>query len=209
MASTSEQHVTRWIPAYHDGELPERERQRLEGHLATCPACRAELTALQQLSTVFQTDTLAAAPATAAFTRAVVSRLGPQPRRWTWQQALQWGWQAAPLAIIVAWAAIQTILTVMAGLWLANAGLFPGFSLPTWLLAWLAFWLPLTGAGGGLLSQALGAVPGWLSSLTIVVDLLLLNLALTGGCLALLSGWLAGWWSLRRRDALRNIADNE
>jgi predicted anti-sigma-YlaC factor YlaD len=206
MASTSEQHVTRWIPAYHDGELPERERQRLEGHLATCPACRAELTALQQLSTVLQTATIAAAPATAAFTQAVVARLTSQPRRLTWRRALQWGWQAAPLAVIAGWAAIQAILTVVAGLWLANAGLFPGFSLPTWLLAWLAFWWPFTGAGGELLFQALGSAPGWLSGLTIVVDLLLLNLALTGGCLALLSGWLAGWWSLRQRNALPNTA---
>jgi hypothetical protein len=199
MASTSEPHVTRWIPAYHDGELPEQVRQRLEAHLATCPAFRAELAALQQLSAALQTATMAAAPATAAFTRAVVARLTSQPRRLTWRQALQWGWQAAPLTVIAGWAAIQAILTIVAGLWLANAGLFPGFSLPAWLLTWLAFWLPFTGAGGELLSQALGAVPGWLSSLTAIIELLLFNLALTGGCAVLLSGWLAGWWSLRQR----------
>ena len=38
---------------YHDNELPFGEQAALEGHLATCAACRQELIRLERLSVLF------------------------------------------------------------------------------------------------------------------------------------------------------------
>lgn len=42
------------LSAYLDGELDARARQRVAAHLATCPACSAQLERLQALSADFQ-----------------------------------------------------------------------------------------------------------------------------------------------------------
>ena len=41
------------VHAYHDGELPPLERQWVEVHLKTCPACARELEDLRRLSGLF------------------------------------------------------------------------------------------------------------------------------------------------------------
>ena len=45
------------LSAYHDGELPSEQRERVERHLAGCAACAADLEQYRRLSTL-----LAAAP---------------------------------------------------------------------------------------------------------------------------------------------------
>lgn len=206
MGSNIEQHVTRWLPAYHDGELPDPQRAHLEAHLATCSACRAELNALQQLSTVLQTASKTTMPGTTAdFTQAVVARLLPQPARLNWQQFLQWSWAAAPLLVIAGWAAVQAVLTVAASLLLAGSGLLAETGISAWLLTWISFWLPLPLTSGELLARLTRELPGWFAGLDVVVNLLLLNLALTGACIVLLIGWLAGWWSMRRYQVFSKL----
>jgi predicted anti-sigma-YlaC factor YlaD len=44
------EHVEHLLGAYHDGELPERIRKRVEAHLGDCPRCRDEASRLQTLS---------------------------------------------------------------------------------------------------------------------------------------------------------------
>ena len=41
------------ISAYHDGELPAAAARELEAHMASCPACTAELAELRELSRRF------------------------------------------------------------------------------------------------------------------------------------------------------------
>lgn len=47
-------HVHEWLAAYHDGELHGKALQQVENHLQECAACRAELRALQSLSTALK-----------------------------------------------------------------------------------------------------------------------------------------------------------
>ena len=44
---------TTQVGPYHDGELPTPDREEMEAHLATCPACSAELESLRRLSDRF------------------------------------------------------------------------------------------------------------------------------------------------------------
>lgn len=44
------EHIEYLLGAYHDGELPERARRRVEAHLRECPRCHGELARMQALS---------------------------------------------------------------------------------------------------------------------------------------------------------------
>ena len=41
--------IQRWLPAYPDGDLPSFWRERVRSHLQRCPACREELTGLEEV----------------------------------------------------------------------------------------------------------------------------------------------------------------
>ena len=49
-------HVIEWLAAYHDGELPAHRQHLVEKHLQDCPTCRAELEALEELSSFLKAD---------------------------------------------------------------------------------------------------------------------------------------------------------
>jgi anti-sigma factor RsiW len=44
------EHIEHLLGAYHDGELPERARKRVEAHLRECPRCREASSRLRVLS---------------------------------------------------------------------------------------------------------------------------------------------------------------
>ncbi len=50
--------ITKWLQAYHDGELSGRKRAQVEAHLPHCPACQAELAELETLSVLLNADPL-------------------------------------------------------------------------------------------------------------------------------------------------------
>jgi len=43
-------HVFEWLAAYHDDELTQYRQRQVEEHLQDCPTCRAELEAIEGLS---------------------------------------------------------------------------------------------------------------------------------------------------------------
>ena len=53
----------RQVSAYHDGELPEEERVRLEAHVARCASCARELEELRELSRALSGTHIPGAPA--------------------------------------------------------------------------------------------------------------------------------------------------
>lgn len=66
------------LSAYLDGELAAAEERAVEGHLATCPACRAELAGLR--SVVGRLRDLQRATPPAALGAAVARRVALEPR---------------------------------------------------------------------------------------------------------------------------------
>jgi anti-sigma factor RsiW len=112
-------HVIEWLAAYHDGELPSGRRGQVEEHLKDCQTCRAELEALQELSSLLKADPLPAHTPPERFTAQVQLRLphaslsqarqnGGRPPRWV---------LGVPLALIGVWAFLQ------AALWVTSATL--------------------------------------------------------------------------------------
>lgn len=107
-------HVEAELIAYLDGELSERERARVEAHLADCPRCQAELEELQALQDeVGATYDAALSPIELSYaaTQRIRERLQQAAERpgWWWQLRRNWGMLAqAALALVMIVAFVGT-----------------------------------------------------------------------------------------------------
>ncbi len=170
-------HMTEWLAAYYDGELHGSRLQQVEEHLSSCPACQAELEALDKLSILLQEAPVPEGWLSAQrFQAQVMRRLPPANPQPGWQRALKAGWQLAPLSAVLTWAFGQAV-------WLVT-GLVLDLNFP--------LGVNRTGLLSGGLSLA-SASPGWGGAETII-ELGLLNLAFSGLVAVFLCGWLASWW---------------
>jgi anti-sigma factor RsiW len=176
-------HVTAWLAAYYDGELPDSRRQQVEEHLGGCPTCQAELEQLSKLSRLLLEAPLPVRRLSAQrFQAQVKLRLPPAVPQPGWQNALKAGWQFAPLAAVFVWVFAQAALLI--------AGLVSVFDLPFGLghIGVLSGWLNLAGP-----SLSLGEAE-------TVIELGLLNLAFSALVAVFLCGWIASWWVFRRHS---------
>ena len=189
------EHITQWLEAYHDGELSDRRARRVEAHLESCESCQHELAQLRMLSSLLaevplpenltQLDT---------FVAQVGLRLPRKPEQTTRQRVLHRGWQVAPVGILGTWVFIQAAFFLTGILmWVLQvipideqfASILPsGTSLFGEAMALQGAGLPEYGRFG--LNLIRGGGPfGWgitlNLSLTIIVGLLYLS-------------WLASWW---------------
>jgi len=199
-------HVNGWLGAYHDGELHGRRLQQVKAHLAHCAACRAELEQLRALGTLLQ-----ASPAAEGFTpperfvAQVGLRLPRRPERPAWQRTLEIGWRLAPLGLLGAWAAAQSVLTVASvALIVLRTGpvsdvaarLLPATQQGLWLAEVLSLsevdWNAVFRITQHLLSN--GGPLGWATMLNlgalVVIGLLYWS-------------WLASWWARRQHRPSR------
>jgi predicted anti-sigma-YlaC factor YlaD len=109
------EHVLDWLPAYHDGELHGKALQQVENHLQACATCRAELQALQSLSSVLKSAPVPDLTPPGRFAAQVALRL---PRRAAPRPP---GWRlGVPLALIVIWAFVHTGLQLASWLFTAD-----------------------------------------------------------------------------------------
>ena len=167
------EHMSAWIAAYHDGELPEARRGQVESHLQKCPACQAELEALKSLSALLQENpAMPVHTPPERFVAQVRLRLPPHPTPPASKQSLKTGWLALALGLLGMWAFLQAVLLV-SGLVLR-------------LLPWF---------GGLAGAEALEAYPG--ESLS---ELFLFDTGLTLLLATLVWGWLATWWAVWQKN---------
>lgn len=179
------EHVLDWIGAYHDGELHGDRLRRVEAHLRACPACQAELEALQNLAVQLQANPpMPARTPPEQFVAQVQLRLPPRSAPVPGRARLR---QAAglwlPLGVLALWAFGQAVL-VVSGLAL-GVGAVPA-AMPVVLP-------PLPGLGALPLLVALAQPAGWGGWLALLV----LNAGLTAAVAVLVWGCLAGWWAAR------------
>jgi anti-sigma factor RsiW len=179
------EHVLDWIGAYHDGELHGDRLRRVEAHLRACPACQAELEALQNLAVQLQANPpMPARTPPEQFVAQVQLRLPPRSAPVPGRARLR---QAAglwlPLGVLALWAFGQAVL-VVSGLAL-GVGAVPA-AMPVVLP-------PLPGLGALPLLVALAQPAGWGGWLALLV----LNAGLTAAVAMLVWGCLAGWWAAR------------
>jgi anti-sigma factor RsiW len=101
-------HVTEWLNAYLDGELHGHRLHQVEGHLAECEACQAELDSLQGLSSLLQEVPAAELPSTERFVTQV-NLLLPQKRTAPPKPPLfEIGWWMIPVSLMAVWVFIST-----------------------------------------------------------------------------------------------------
>ncbi len=196
------QHVLEWLEAYHDRELEESRRERVEAHLQACESCRAELNRLQALSHLLQASPLPEGfTPPERFVSQVRLRLQPRPPRPAWQSVLEMGWRFAPLGLLGAWGFAQAVFLVSAAVLVAlGAGL--GGNLATqWLPSAQDLWaaqiltLPLSGLETGMAETVLQSLgDGWLSLWSFALEVGLLEIGLLIVIGLLYWSWLASWW---------------
>jgi anti-sigma factor RsiW len=174
------EHVLDWIGAYHDGELRGDRRRSVEAHLRTCAACQAELEVLQALSARLQANPpMPARTPPERFVSQVRLRLGQQPAVASRARLRQAAGLWLPLGVLGMWALGQAVLAVSG-------------------LVLLSLWGASARPGmEAVIQPAVG-----------VVDLLVLNIALTVVAAGLVGGCLAGWWAARERETGATIASS-
>ena len=178
-------HVSEWLAAYHDGELPAKHQHQVEKHLEDCPTCRAELEALEELSSLLRADIVPARTPHERFAAQVQLRLpraslsrtpqrAGQPPRWT---------LGIPLVLITVWAFLQAALKVATFILTADQV----FGIAAGRAAFLNNWITTEGF------------------LETSANLLLLNGLLLIGTIILWSAWMALWLAWNRNQTETSI----
>jgi hypothetical protein len=195
------EHVIEWLSAYLDGELHGLERGRVDAHLAKCEICRAELEALQSLSTLLRTTPLPAGfTPPERFTAQTLRRLPenqPIPSR---RKALEAGWWLVPVGLFAAWVFLQVTLGLSALVGTASGNGLLG-STATWLSAapgqneWVGMTMNLF---AGNLNETSRQLLIALGEADLFSKNLLAQFSWQFGVAALYWGWLVVWW-LRRQ----------
>lgn len=100
--------VKRKLAEYQVGALPEPARAEVARHVAQCPACQAELTALERTAALLRPMARADAPPQvwAGVARQMTPRHAPALRRMHWTPAFA----AAMLIVVVALAVLVPVL---------------------------------------------------------------------------------------------------
>ena len=101
-------HITEWLSAYFDGELKGRQLQLVEGHLAECEACQAELESLQGLSALLQEVPVGEFTSHERFVSQVNLRLPQRKVGETSNNAMGIGWWLIPVGLLTIWIFIST-----------------------------------------------------------------------------------------------------
>jgi predicted anti-sigma-YlaC factor YlaD len=115
-------HITKWLAAYHDGELRGRRLAQVENHLAECADCQAELNQLQALSSL-----LGEAPEAPnltspdRFSAQVGLRLARQPQQKPDRiNRPGWVWTVLPIALVIGLAFLKVVQLVSGSLSIAQ-----------------------------------------------------------------------------------------
>jgi anti-sigma factor RsiW len=160
------EHVHTWLQAYHDGELQGARLRKVEVHLESCAACRAELEQLRSLSALLQGSPIPEFTPGDRFVAQVALRLPRKPAETAWQRRARLGWQMIPFGLLGTWAFAQAAFITVTILALVEQFC----TVCRDYLAWLSL-------DDGTVWWALG-----------------LNLLVTILLGLLYSSWLAGWW---------------
>jgi hypothetical protein len=199
-------HVLDWLQAYHDGELQERKVRQVEEHLAYCESCRAELEALQAISSLLQESPAASDLLRPdRFVAQVELQLPRRPVKTTLQRTFETGWRLIPVGLLGAWAFMQTVLIVASGLLMtqnfpATAGLFSSILPPVSGSSWLTGLQCFTGKG---LSDWLEVLSCAVRSFSPLGWPIALSIVLFAGIGLLYLSWLASWWV--RHNRIENV----
>jgi anti-sigma factor RsiW len=130
------QHINHFLAEYHDGELSPARRRQVEAHLAECPACRAELEQMRQLSALLQDvplpDVFSSPQLFGAQVALRVSRQHVERSRYSGA-----AWHVVPVLLLCGMVTLQGLFVLLGGLtglarMAGRLGLDIGARWPTW-----------------------------------------------------------------------------
>jgi len=177
------EHITKWLNAYYDGELSGRRLEQVEEHLAWCEECQAELDALTDLSDLLLSEAgpenLTPAERFVTQVELMLPREQESPR-WTTRMTRA-GWLIFPIVLVGIGILFEAVMVV--NLILTSLGLVQ---------------LPVIGLSGNCLNPMLAQQ----SSIQIVrcsAGLITRQIWIWAVGLLYIS-WLAIWWVNRTRQ---------
>lgn len=189
-------HITEWLHAYLDGELPGIRLQQVEAHLAECEVCLAELESLERLSGLLQEVPAPEFTSLERFAAQVSLRLPHKQKTIYRKKLLEVGWWMIPVGLLAAWVFLSTSFLMSDILSTANNfGLLTGISDSlSFGSSNQAYWSSTLGQFGVLSGNSFDLVASVeaftrssLPQITLHVSIALLYLS-----------WIAIWWARRR-----------
>jgi hypothetical protein len=184
-------HMLEWLEAYHDGELKNHQKRRVEEHVSQCVACQVEMEKLGRLSSILLESPMPTNNTPGdQFVTQVGLRLPRAPQQPVWRKAVRISWQLAPVGLLGAIAILQAIFMIASVISVADllgigdpiySYLFPLRHFDAETLGGVQPLLDLF-PGGGLI--------GWDITIKIILP------AMIG---LLYCSWLASWWVQRGR----------
>jgi Putative zinc-finger len=191
-------HVTEWLNAYFDGELAGSRLHQVEGHLAECEACQAELDSLQGLSNLLQEVPAPEFTSVERIAAQVNLRLPRRPAAISPDRIFEISWWMVPAGLLAAWTFIGTAFFVSDMLSAASRlGLLSGIS--DWLGSGSSneVYLSTTIGQMGLLS---GNGLQWMEAVETFTRMSLPQISFQISIALLYLGWIAIWWTRHRRQ---------
>jgi hypothetical protein len=185
------QHLETWINAYLDGELTEKQQQKMEIHLSKCQQCRLDLDEYQNLSSLLQDSPPADGLKSSEQFTAEVNLLLPRQQLVPKSRLPKIIWIIIPVVLLAGFVFLQAL-----ALFSDLAALIPGaeglltstFSNPDVDLI-IFPWLQTT-----IREALLWTGNGWLFHWNAITQFFTTTVI---GILYVL--WLAGWWVRNRQ----------
>jgi predicted anti-sigma-YlaC factor YlaD len=189
--------MTEWLNAYLDGELKGGRLHQMEGHLAECRECQAELQSLQNLSSLLREMPAPEFTSSERFAAQVSLRLPHEQPSVSKRKAQEVGWWMIPVSLLILWIFMGTSEVVSHVISTANEfGLLN--NTPSWLVPGSssgAFWSGTLGEFGLLSGNSLE----WAELTEIFTRNTLPQLTLQVSIALLYLSWIAIWWARHMR----------
>lgn len=198
-------HATRWLGAYLDGELQGLRLRWVKSHLKECSECQGDLETLALLRALLrESPAMEVAMPPERFVAQVGLRLPRRQQQAPARRALELGWRLVPAGLLFALVFVQAVFivagVVQVALWLGVGGDLGSYLSSS---ATEGSLLPeLFALSPGSLADAAGMIWGLVHSGDAAALLPALYLCLVGAIGILYWSWLASWWARRRRREL-------
>jgi predicted anti-sigma-YlaC factor YlaD len=200
-------HASEWLNAYFDGELTGKRLHQVEGHLAECEACQAELDSLQDISELLHDVPAPEFIAVERFAGQVNLRIPHRQVVISRKQVMDAGWWMIPVGLLASWIFVSTAFALGDILLVAgNLGLLSGVS------EWLGsvpsnpVYLSTTIGQMGLLS---GTGLNWAEATETFTRVSLPEIIIQVSIALLYLSWIAIWWARHTHQGHGQLLEGE
>jgi predicted anti-sigma-YlaC factor YlaD len=191
-------HVIDWLSPYLDGELKGGRLHRVEEHLGTCEACRAELESLQGLSALLQEAPAPEFTSNERFVAHVNLRLPKREGMKSRSRVIETGWWMIPVGLLAVWIFFSATILISDMVSAADRfGLLDGAN--ALLISDSsdnAMWASTLGQFGMLEGDSLL----WAETIESLIRNILTHFVWQVSIALLYLAWIAIWWARRTRQ---------